>query len=603
MGILFRIIYHYLLDCFELFFSKFYCGAILALKQILHKALPIRLILLGALLLVGLLPTMLVTGLAFYEARSALKTEIEHDIQTRATATVDEIDRIMFERLHNAASWSQLDVMQDVRIGDVDKRLSKFLSELKFSYHDIYSELYVVNSQGIVVASSNASVIGVQRKAYPVWLGAKVQQNDVHLSSVVNGQLLILVEIRDAFDGQMVGTLVTVFNWSQIANILESAVSGRSAAALLAGDGSMLSATKLWSDMPITEKLSVAATSKGYQGYNGYAWRVIIAKYRSDALAPIRHMSYIFIGLLIATIALASFIALPVATAITNPLRKLTAFANNFVREPSNAAPPSGGGIIEPLETVALASAFSKMINDLERSKDDLTRAAKLAVAGEMAAAMSHEVRTPLGILRSSAQVLLREPNISADGREVCGFIISETERLNKLVSTLIDSARPRLPEFIKTNVADLAQQCAAMLRMQAEKKHIDLTCEAEVSATALCDPEQITQVLLNLLLNAIQVVPDGGKIMLTVSNAVDHVLVVVADNGPGIAAEQRKQVFEPFFTQRTGGIGLGLAVVRQIVLAHQGVISVHQSDWGGAEFRLQLPISGAQKMLGINHK
>ncbi len=95
------------------------------------------------------------------------------------------------------------------------------------------------------------------------------------------------------------------------------------------------------------------------------------------------------------------------------------------------------------------------MIQDLEVSQNNLTRAAKLAVVGEMAAAMSHEVRTPLGIMRSSADVLLREPQLSKDGREVLGFIISETERLNKLVSTLIDAARPRTPNF---NPIDLTQ-------------------------------------------------------------------------------------------------------------------------------------------------
>jgi signal transduction histidine kinase len=556
----------------------------------LRKALPIRIILLGAFLLVGLLPTTLVTGLAFYEARSALKTEIDHDTQTRATATVDEIDRIMFERLHNTASWSQLEIMQDIRIGDVDKRLSKFLSDLKYSYHDIYHELYVVDNKGFVIASSNAENIGKQQSTVSDWLSTKIQGNDVRIAPIENAQLLISAEIKDAFEGNKLGTLVTVFNWKQISNILESAVTGRSGAALLDNNNTVLSMTKRWSDIQSKEKISTTSKSKGYQGYNGFAWHIVIAQYRLDALAPIRQMAYIFIGLLIATIVLASLIAVPVATALTKPLVKLTAFANNFIREPSNALPPSNGSFIEPLEITALSSAFSKMISDLERSKENLTRAAKLAVVGEMAAAMSHEVRTPLGILRSSAQVLLREPEISEEGREVCGFIISETERLNKLVSALIDSARPRLPEFKQTNVAELAEQCVAMLRTQAENKHIALICETGENPVALCDAEQITQVLLNLLLNAIQVLPDGGNIILKVTSTIDQVLVVVADNGPGIPVELRSQIFEPFFTKRRGGIGLGLAIVKQIVIANHGNISVHQSALGGAEFRLQLP-------------
>jgi len=557
----------------------------------LRKALPIRFILLGAFLLVGLLPTMLVTGMAFFEARGALKTEIKHDTQTRATATVDEIDRIMFERLHNTASWSQLEIMQDVRIDDLDKRLSKFLSDLKYSYHDIYHELYVVDNKGIVIASSNAESIGKQSPHYSDWLSTKIQGNNIHIAPIMQEQLNISADIKDAFDGNKLGTLVTVFNWSQITNILEGAVSGRSGAALLDGNNKVLSMTAHWSDIQTKEKLSTSSKSRGYQGYNGFKWHVVIAEYRLDALAPIQQMAYIFIGLLIATIILASLIAFPVATALTQPLVKLTAFANNFIREPSNALPPSTSHLVEPVEITALSNAFSKMINDLERSKENLTRAAKLAVVGEMAAAMSHEVRTPLGILRSSAQVLLREPNISEEGREVCGFIISETERLNKLVSALIDSARPRSPDFKHTDLAELAQQCAAMLRMQAENKKIELICEANEKAIALCDVEQITQVLLNLLLNAIQVLQDNGKIILKVTSSIDQVLITVSDNGPGIPVEHRNQVFEPFFSKRRGGIGLGLAIVKQIVMANHGNISVHQSNLGGAEFRLQLPV------------
>lgn len=562
--------------------------------------MPIRHLLLTAFMLVGLLPVTLVTGLAFFEARSALITEIKHDTQTHATATVDEIDRILFERLHNTASWSQLEIMQDTRIGDVDKRLSKFLSDLKNSYHNIYNELYVLDKQGLVIASSDSSAIGKPRNNNTAWLTTKIQSNTLQLAPVANNQLLISTEIKDIFDGSKLGTLVAAFNWQQISSILESAVSGRRGAALFDSNHVIISKTKSWPDVQASDNISTTSKSSGYQGFNGFTWQVIISQHRSDALAPIRRMAYIFLGLLIATIALASLIAIPIAKTLSKPLSNLTMFANNFIRDQNNTigsrneinAKTDVKNLIEPLEITALSNAFSKMIEDLERSKENLTRAAKLAVVGEMAAAMSHEIRTPLGILRSSAQVLLREPKISAEGREVCGFIISETERLNKLVSALIDSAKPRLPEFKSTNIAELAQQCVAMLRIQADQKQIELTCEASENATVLCDSEQIKQVLLNLLLNAIQVLPEGGKILLRVSTANNQAFIVVADNGHGIPDEQRSEVFEPFFSKRSGGIGLGLAIVRQIVMAHHGNISVHRSAlMGGAEFRLHLPI------------
>jgi signal transduction histidine kinase len=232
------------------------------------------------------------------------------------------------------------------------------------------------------------------------------------------------------------------------------------------------------------------------------------------------------------------------------------------------------------------------MIQDLEKSQENLTRAAKLAVVGEMAAAMSHEVRTPLGIMRSSADVLLREPALSADGREVLGFIISETERLNKLVSTLIDAARPRNPNFNPIDLTQLIYRVIALLQSQAQAKQITLEFSQTEVMTVLADEDQMTQVLMNLLINAIQILPAQGKVALHLEKHTHNIKLTVVDNGPGIQVDSQSQVFEPFFTQRAGGVGLGLAVVRQIVHAHRGDISYRNSVTGGAEFTIILPIT-----------
>jgi len=288
------------------------------------------------------------------------------------------------------------------------------------------------------------------------------------------------------------------------------------------------------------------------------------------------------------------------------PLARLTSYANRFMRSSTQRAPPAPDG---PVEVRGMTNAFAKMIDDLNLSKENLTRAAKLAVAGEMAAAMSHEIRTPLGILRSSAQVLAREKNLSAEGQEVASFITSETERLNKLVSTLVDSARPRQPEFAMHDVAGLLENAVAMLRMQANKKdiHLDLVVKAMLKegypgqgaqrVLVECDGEQITQVILNLLLNAIQILETGSSVVVSLMEHADGVTISVADNGEGVDEPFREQIFDPFFTQRQGGIGLGLAVSRQIVVAHFGSLTVEasvlpsRSGIGyGADFRVRLP-------------
>jgi signal transduction histidine kinase len=207
-----------------------------------------------------------------------------------------------------------------------------------------------------------------------------------------------------------------------------------------------------------------------------------------------------------------------------------------------------------------------------------------------MSAAMSHEVRTPLGILRSSADLLLREPKLTKQGKEVLGFIVSETERLNKLVSTLIDAARPRKPAFTKVNLTEIAANAIALLKSQAQVKNINIIFEQTKSVNLLADADQMTQVMMNLLMNALQILSKGGKIEVRFQDEKEQVLMDFMDDGPGILVENQAQIFEPFFTQRSGGVGLGLAVVRQIVQAHGGEISYQTSPYNGAQFRVSLP-------------
>lgn len=554
----------------------------------LRKAYSIGRILLAAFLLAGLLPAAVMTWMAFSAARDALETEIGRDMQVRASATAAEIDRMMFERLQNVASWSRLEIMQELRVGDVDKRLSRFLSELKTGYGGVYVELHAVDAHDIVVASSEPGRIGQRFRPANGGLGIVLAQGDVHAARLVADRLPLSAKIADAIEGGEAGTLYAVFDWGQVKQVLAAASANGSSAALFDRHGKLLATTPEWSAQAAAQEIAATAEARGFEDFPGFGWKVTVAQSKSVALAPVRQMGRAFILLLLFTVAVAALVAVPVAASIARPLGRLTDFARNFIREQRLAPPPAGG----PVEVRELAAAFGQMIRDLERLKENLTRAAKLAVVGEMAAAMTHEVRTPLGILRSSAQLLLREPGLSAEGRELCGFIVSETERMNRLVSTLLDCARARSPELLPVNLAELARQTIAMLKPQAAKKNIalDFRDAGTAEASAHCDAEQMTQVLLNLLLNALQILPDGGHIEVAVRYEGDSVVLEVADDGPGIAPELYDRVFDPFYTQRSGGIGLGLTVVRQLVAAHHGEIVAERSHLGGALFRLSLP-------------
>jgi two-component system, NtrC family, sensor histidine kinase HydH len=554
----------------------------------LLKRLTIRQLLLLAFLLAGLLPAMLVSFLSFYQAREALKTEITHDMQTLSGAVANDIERVMFERVQNVHSWSQLAVMQDIQIGDIDKRVSTFLRELKTSYGDVYQSIYVVNTNGLVVAASNAQQIGKQNVATNHWFQVKLANKSLNIKHIQNNSLAISQDVFDVNTNQKIGVLVARFNWKIIQNLLNNAVQAPTAAALFDSNNRLLAATPNWEKIQAEHEMRANKNLSNATNLQG--WQVRIEKLHSVAVAPVHRLGYVFLALLFTTLFFAALLVKPIAQAITQPLESLRKFVETAGLQ-ANSHAPSGG----PPEVQALSNAFEKMMQDLKKSQADLTRAAKLAVVGEMSAAMSHEVRTPLGILRSSADLLLREPALTKEGKEVLGFIISETERLNKLVSTLIDAARPRQLNKVEVNLTEIAANAIALLKSQAQSKNISIIFEQIKAINLLADADQMTQVMMNLLMNALQILPNGGKIELNLQDKKDAdgnemVMMEFIDDGPGILAENQAQIFEPFFTQRSGGVGLGLAVVRQIVQAHGGEISYQDSLQIGAQFTITLP-------------
>jgi two-component system, NtrC family, sensor histidine kinase HydH len=551
----------------------------------LLKHLSIRQLLLLAFLLAGLLPAMLVSFLSFYQTRAVLKQEITRDMQTLSATVANDIERMMLERVRNVQSWSQLSIMQELKVGDIDKRLSVFLSGLAQSYGTIYHAIYVEDLEGNVIASSRAKEIGGQHILKKPWFVARLANKALMFSNIEENVLAISQEIVDENTNLMMGRLVAEFNWHTVQDSLNSAIQKPTAAALLDTRGNILAATTNWEKVQSGHGMyAISDFSKQSTVPN---WQVRIEKLHSVAVAPVHRLGYIFLGLLAATLFLAAALVTPIAQAITQPLLQLTQFVKGFAHQ-SNAKPPQFG----PPEVRELGAAFETMTVDLAKSQDNLTRAAKLAVVGEMAAAMSHEVRTPLGILRSSADVLKREKAITEEGKEVLGFITTETERLNKLVSTLIDAARPRAPVFAEVDLTRLISDTIAMLRTEANIKNINITFDTHAKAVmGLVDADQITQVMMNLMMNAIQVLPDGGSILVELNQHGNQTVIKVMDDGEGIDAEHQAQIFEPFFTKRAGGVGLGLAVVRQIVQAHGGEISYQKSQMNGAQFTITIPI------------
>jgi len=541
----------------------------------LFQNISIKYILPIAFVVASIVPVSVLTAMAFIESKKTLEAEISQDIQFKSQATMAEIDRMMFERAKNIDSWSKLDVMQELRLGDIDKRLSRFLFELKTSYRGIYHAIHAVNLKQQIIASTEADLIGQK------FVATQSAANVTH-----NQQYIFSDKIIDPITGEVSGYLYAVFDWNKVLRIMEDATGDGRSAALFDASKKLLAETSHWEIYASADAIAATAPSRGYEGSAAFAWQLAMSQPKSIAFSPIRELGSIFLLFLLIVAAIASAAALLVANHIAQPIRKLSEFTANFKTWPLSAQVPTSG----PKELQELSAAFEKMIADLKKSQDDLTRAAKLAVVGELAAAMSHEVRTPLGILRSSAQILMREQGLTAEGLEVCSFILSETERMNKLINTLLDAGRVRPQEISPTDLVLLAKKTVAMLSTQIHNTNSSISIIGENAVFTACDADQMTQVLLNLLLNALQVAKANVHIEVNIYADNKNACIKIADNGPGIAPEFYEKVFDPFFSKRQGGIGLGLAVVRQIIEAHHGSITASSSQLGGALFSIKIP-------------
>lgn len=336
-----------------------------------------------------------------------------------------------------------------------------------------------------------------------------------------------------------------------------------------------------------------AASSSGYHQFSGFGWHLLVIEPTSVAFAPVWRLAWAMLAVLLATLAVAGWFSARLSARIARPIAELTHFAQRL-RHTQGAMQVAVDTRFT--EVAELGRAFAEMLEALERSRSHLVRAGKLAVVGEMAAIMAHEVRTPLGILKSSAQLLERRPDLPAQERELLGFITSETERLNRLVTTLLECAVPRPPRFRPHDLHEVLLHVIALIGSRAEKKAVRLETELATRAPVLyCDREQLVQVFLNLLINAIQFAPSGGRVLASTAEREGQVIVRVEDDGPGVQETERERVFDPFFTRREGGIGLGLAVVQQVVRAHEGDIEVTRSRWGGACFTVRLSTDPAR--------
>ncbi len=579
--------------------------------------------LLAAFVGLTIIPLVIVTALTAINSRKALRSEINIGLQRDAKVLAENVDSMFFERIKDLVGWRDQEIMQDAAVGDVDKRLSGMLENIQKSYRGLYTRLEFVDADGRVIASSRRQEIGKTRNVSgQPWQTVQFNDMTIFIDPLVDApggdkrELAIHTSVINQFTSEPLGELYSILDWENVRALLMQAAglkgSGHPRLSLLTDRSGhviddVTNALK-WRDVRWKPVVSVSddglLTIEDAKGRrlqflaseaapddrpesSGLGWRAIVAEPRDLAFAPVTRLLHLQLVILGLVAVLAILVAWFLSRRISEPIRDLSDFAREF-DEHRDASVPDIGGVREVRE---LRSAFEEMTRRLFHSRIQLVRASKLAAVGELAANMAHEVRTPLGILQSSAQLLSQDQGLSDQGREMIDFILEETGRLDRLITMLLECGRPRSAVFTLVDLRETVDAVVELLSQKAAEKSIAIeTRLAEGDNRIEADREQISQVLINLLLNAVQILPAGGLIRIATRATLSSLVLEIADNGPGIPEEDRQRIFEPFVSGRDGGFGLGLSIVHQILEQHHASIEVTDNESGGATFRVVLP-------------
>ena len=355
----------------------------------------------------------------------------------------------------------------------------------------------------------------------------------------------------------------------------------------------------------------------------GTDWNLVVEQDEQEAFAPARRLRRGILLAIALTLVGASGASLLLAQYVTAPIRTLSAaatglaagdFASPAIRPPGRRRDEIGtlhrafAHMADQLRErqATLESRVGRTEAELQqadvRLQDTIRAAARsehLAALGRLASSVAHEIRTPLTSLKLYLQTLQEEDALPSELREDSQLALRQVERIHKTVNHFLTFARPADPIRTPVDVATLIEECLLVVRPRAHHQSVAVRVEVAPDLPPLIgDVRQLGEALVNLMVNALDEMPGGGRLEITAvaERAAEGgpqpagVRIDVSDTGPGVRESDRERIFEPFFTTKASGSGLGLAIVRGTLQRHGGHVRVHSALPGGTTFSLLLP-------------
>ncbi|RQO57859.1 HAMP domain-containing sensor histidine kinase [Pseudomonas sp. KBW05] len=314
---------------------------------------------------------------------------------------------------------------------------------------------------------------------------------------------------------------------------------------------------------------------------------------RHSSLVGLVNQSNLFVLIFLVSSALSLGAGVLVSRRLTRPLRDLSQGVDAVISgNYQHRVAVSGGD-----ELAQLSSTFNHMterLGELHHLEAQLRRRDRLHALGEVAMGLAHEIRNPLGIIKTATQLLHRRADLAETDKRHLEYVVSEVSRINELITEFLDFAKPNPPLRVLQPARPLVDEILGFCAPELAAHNVDVQVDDQApGATIYADAKQLKQACLNLILNAIDAMPDGGRLTLGIRSVGDNTLISIADSGQGIAVEMIERIFTPFVTTKASGTGLGLAKVYSIMESHDGSIECVSEKDAGATFSLYIPAIG----------
>ncbi len=546
---------------------------------------------------VSLLPLLVLVAVEYGVERRHVLAEAGESHASLAADTLDRLDRFLFERYRNVVSWARLEVMGDVVVDDLDRRIAQTLHGLRADY-GVYSALYCLDNDGNVVADSVADVPG-RREAKTPWFRAiasgasSYRHADIPAAGGLPEVVFAAPILGSAGAVSPIGVLVARIDPAAVAVLLDG-VNHRLAKlghpvriAIRSGEGlepPLAEGSQVsWVD-GFTGEVIGEARSRGYRDFPGFGWVLTLREARQSALAPMARTGLVLQLVGGGAVGLSLLLAAFLARGLARPLEEITHAAELI--ESSGQLGVSLPAE-RPDEIGHLAATFNRMLHRLAEVQATLVRQERLTAIGRVAAEVAHDLATPATTIANLARRLHRNsPEASREAAQLA-LILDSADYVQGLVRRLLDFAHSEAPTSEEVNVGEVVRQAVAQAG-----EGIDLRVAGGLPAI-FGDANALTRMLVNLIRNGREAAGEGGEVAVTAAVDGGEIEFTVTDDGPGIDKDVRAHLFEPFVTTKgREGTGLGLAIVYRISRDHGGTVRLVESRPGRTTFEVRLPLS-----------